>query len=51
VDAFVNRIDAGESLAVDQLLNAIFVLAGEDTPHGASRQELLQMLLQDLASG
>jgi MoxR-like ATPase len=51
VDAFVNRIDAGESLAVDQLLNAIFVLAGEDAPHGASRQELLQMLLQDLASG
>ncbi|GAA2470123.1 MoxR family ATPase [Streptomyces longisporus] len=48
---FVTRIQAGDSLAVDQLLNALFVVAGDDAPRGAPRERVLRLLLQDLNGG
>ena len=39
VDSFLTRIESGESLAVDQLLNAVFLLSGNDAPQGKQRDE------------
>jgi MoxR-like ATPase len=48
VTGFVTRLRAGEILAIDQLLGAVFVLSGSGAPDGAQRDELARMLLREL---
>jgi MoxR-like ATPase len=45
---FVRRLDARENLAIDQLLNAVFVLSGDNAPEGVYREELVGILLREL---
>jgi len=50
VRGFAARLsDPARSVAVDQLLNAVFVLAGEPRPDGAQREELAGILLRELS--
>ncbi|GGQ19717.1 AAA family ATPase [Streptomyces roseolilacinus] len=49
VDAFVERITAGESLAVDQLLNAVHLLTGDGAPDDERRQAVVDLLLRELS--
>ncbi|MFI5954381.1 AAA family ATPase [Cryptosporangium sp. NPDC051539] len=49
IAAFVERLDQGESLAVDQLLNAVFLLTGPDAPEGMQREGLVTMLMRELS--
>jgi MoxR-like ATPase len=49
VQGFADRIEAGESLAVDQLLNAVFLLSRDGAPQGAAREELAALLLRELS--
>lgn len=48
---FVARLQAGENLAIDQLLGAVFVLTGDAAPEGAHREDLARMLLRELTRG
>ncbi|MFD7127320.1 MULTISPECIES: AAA family ATPase [Streptomyces] len=45
---FVDRLRAGESLAVDQLLNAVHVLTGAQAPEGAAAEEVRELILREL---
>ncbi|MEU7025634.1 MoxR family ATPase [Streptomyces sp. NPDC014779] len=49
VTAFLERLRAGESLAVDQLLNAVHLLAGTDAPDEARRQAVEDLILRELS--
>lgn len=49
VEQFVRRIEEGEQLAVDQLLNAVFLLTGEEAPQGRQRERLVESLLRELS--
>jgi hypothetical protein len=49
VSQFVERLRAGERLAIDQLLNAVFLLAGQSAPEGAQREVLKDILLRELS--
>ncbi|MEU4236874.1 AAA family ATPase [Actinoplanes sp. NPDC026619] len=49
IDSFVSRVSSGESLAVDQLLNAIHLLAGERAPQGAAREQVRRLVLRELS--
>ncbi|MEU9287373.1 ATPase [Streptomyces sp. NPDC048275] len=49
IQTFVERLAAGESLAVDQLLNAAHLLTGGGTLAGADRQEVLDLVLRELS--
>lgn len=49
VGSFVNRLRAGENLAIDQLLNALFLLSGQAAPQGEQRDELTAILLRELS--
>ncbi|WP_149181652.1 MoxR family ATPase [Streptomyces sp. TRM49041] len=49
VGAFVERLTAGESLAVDQLLNAVHLLAGGSAPDEERRQAVVDLLLRELS--
>ena len=42
---------AGRTLATDQLLNAVFLIAHGRTPVGSERQEILDIVLRELGSG
>jgi MoxR-like ATPase len=48
---FVAKLQAGDNIAIDQLLGAVFVLSGPDAPQGAHREELTRMLLRELTRG
>ncbi|MGV9270140.1 AAA family ATPase [Kitasatospora sp. NPDC003701] len=48
VTDFAHRLEAGEHLAVDQLLNAAALLAHDGVPTGSQRTELQALLLQEL---
>jgi MoxR-like ATPase len=48
VTDFVSRLQARENLAIDQLLNAVFVLSGDEAPKGEHRADLVRILLQEL---
>jgi len=48
VAGFASRLQAGDNLAIDQLLNAVFVLSGNRPPDGAHRDELISILLREL---
>ncbi|MCX2180142.1 MoxR family ATPase [Streptomyces sp. SKN60] len=49
VSAFLERLGAGESLAVDQLLNAVHLLAGTAAPDEARRQAVEDLILRELS--
>ena len=49
VDGFVQRLRAGESIAIDQLLNTVNLIQGKDAPEGAQRERLVEMLMRDLS--
>ena len=48
VSSFVTRLRAGENLAIDQLLNAVFLLSGQAVPEGTQRDEIVALLLREL---
>jgi len=48
VKDFTNRLRAGKNLAVDQLLNAVFVLSGTSLPDEAQRTALVDILTREL---
>lgn len=48
VTAFLTRLDQGEQLAIDQLLNAAFLLAGERGVPDTERAEILAAVFHDL---
>ncbi|GAA5037888.1 AAA family ATPase [Streptomyces siamensis] len=49
IEAFVARVSDGESLAIDQLLNAVHLLTSGDVPAGGERQEVLDLVLRELS--
>ncbi|GAA4891503.1 AAA family ATPase [Streptomyces coeruleoprunus] len=49
IGTFVDRLTAGESLAVDQLLNAVHLLAGGSAPDEARRRAVVDLLLRELS--
>ena len=49
VHAFVARLNGGDQLAIDQLLNAVFLLTGDRAPEGAQRDDIERVLLQSLS--
>ncbi|WMX48726.1 AAA family ATPase [Streptomyces roseicoloratus] len=49
VRAFLDRLGAGESLAVDQLLNAVHLLSGTDAPDEARRRAVEELILRELS--
>jgi MoxR-like ATPase len=49
VEEFAERVESGEHLAVDQLLNAVTLLTGDRAPHGEQYEELRELLLRELS--
>ncbi|MGW1735844.1 AAA family ATPase [Streptomyces sp. NPDC001999] len=49
VEEFVARLESGESLAIDQLLNAIYVMSGNAAPDGVGQQEVAALLMRELS--
>ncbi|MCD7443484.1 AAA family ATPase [Streptomyces lincolnensis] len=49
VAEFVERLRAGESLAVDQLLNAVHVLTGAHAPEEATAHDVRELILRELS--
>jgi hypothetical protein len=49
VEEFAERVEAGEHLAVDQLLNAVALLTGDQAPQGKQYKELRELLLRELS--
>ena len=49
VKGFLARVENGESLAVDQLLNAVFLLSGDDAPQGKQRDDIVAFVLRELS--
>ncbi|MEV0038358.1 ATP-binding protein [Streptomyces sp. NPDC056909] len=46
---FVARVEGGETLAVDQLLNAVHVMSGGSAPDEGHRRQLVELLLRELS--
>lgn len=51
IGAFARRLQAGDHLAVDQLLNAVSLLSGNASPEGEQRKHIETLLLQELGRG
>jgi MoxR-like ATPase len=49
IKSFVERLEAGDSVALDQLLNAVYLLTGKNAPAQADREALQRLLLQELS--
>ncbi len=49
IAGFVDRISAGESLAIDQLLNAVHLLTGGGAPAGEDEREVMDLVLRELS--
>ncbi|MFJ1847429.1 AAA family ATPase [Streptomyces sp. NPDC088146] len=49
VEEFVARLEGGESLAIDQLLNAVYVMSGNAAPDGVGQQEVAALLMRELS--
>ncbi|RDD85882.1 MoxR family ATPase [Streptomyces parvulus] len=49
VEDFVARLEGGDSLAIDQLLNAVHVMSGTAAPESAGRQEVADLLMRELS--
>jgi MoxR-like ATPase len=50
ISVFARRLEADQQLAVDQLLNAVFLLSGSDAPSDSARQGLIDLLTRELSS-
>lgn len=48
IQDFITRLEANEQLAIDQLLNAVFLLTGERAVPDADRKEVLASVLHNL---
>lgn len=46
---FVDRVTGGETLAIDQLLNAVHLLTGGGAPAGEDEQEVMDLILRELS--
>ncbi|MFI1763429.1 AAA family ATPase [Streptomyces sp. NPDC020800] len=51
VQDFLKKLNAGEYVAIDQLLNAVYLLRGDRVQNPDQRQSLRDMLLQGLGRG
>ncbi|MFJ1980103.1 hypothetical protein [Streptomyces albogriseolus] len=51
VQDFLKKLNAGVYVAIDQLLNALYLLRGGQVPNPDQRQSLKEMLLQGLGRG
>lgn len=51
VQDFLKKLNDGEYVAIDQLLNAVYLLRGDRVPDAVQRQNLKDMLLQGLGRG
>ncbi|QKZ17040.1 AAA family ATPase [Streptomyces chartreusis] len=51
VQNFLKKLNDGEYVAIDQLLNAVYLLRGDRVPDAVQRQSLEDMLLQGLGRG
>lgn len=49
VEGFVQQLSDGETVAVDQLLNAIYLLTGSEAVHAGDHERLKALLMGDLA--
>ncbi|MGW1378431.1 AAA family ATPase [Streptomyces sp. NPDC002446] len=49
ITSFVERLGKGESLAIDQLLNAVHLLSGGNAPDDEDRQEVMDLVLRELS--
>lgn len=49
VSDYLDRLASGQAVAVDQLLNAVFLLTGASTPNATRRTELQGLLLRELS--
>ncbi|MFD4523528.1 AAA family ATPase [Streptomyces sp. NPDC058470] len=49
IQDFAERLTAGESLAIDQLLNAVHLLTGSGTLTGTEKQEVMDLVLRELS--
>lgn len=49
IELFAERVGRGDRLAIDQLLNAVAILTGEDAPQGEQRDGLRDLLLRELS--
>ncbi|MDX3640648.1 MoxR family ATPase [Streptomyces sp. MB09-02B] len=49
IQTFVDRVAAGESLAIDQLLNAVHLLTAGSLATGENDQEVLALVLRELS--
>ncbi|WP_327400330.1 ATP-binding protein [Streptomyces sp. NBC_01288] len=49
VEEFVARVDGGDSLAIDQLLNAVHVMSGTTVPGDGRRQYVVELLMRELS--
>ncbi|GGZ35349.1 AAA family ATPase [Streptomyces poonensis] len=51
VKTFLDRLNAGESVAVDQLLSAVYLLRGDRIPDAGQRRSMEELLLRGLGRG
>ncbi|MFF0622185.1 AAA family ATPase [Streptomyces sp. NPDC004296] len=49
IEQFVARIAVGESLALDQLLNAVSVLTADGAPEGGDADAVMELILRELS--
>lgn len=49
IEEFADRVSRGDRLAIDQLLNAVVLLTGDDAPQGEQRDGLRELLLRELS--
>jgi hypothetical protein len=49
IDAFVERVASGQTLAIDQLLNAVHLLTGGSALAGEEKQEVMDLVLRGLS--
>lgn len=48
IEDYLRRLSGGQQVAVDQLLNAVFLLAGQDGPDGSAADRIRRLALRDL---
>lgn len=49
ITRYLGQLQRGESLAIDQLLSAMFLLSGTDAPVEEQREDLIRLMFQDLS--
>lgn len=49
IEDFLRRLAAGHQVAIDQLLNAVFLITGSDAPAGEAGNRIRQLTLRDLS--